>query len=60
MLATVANVWWPCLHRDAKLLRQQKTEKVLEVLQKCISCHGIPKMVRTDPATIFHSKLSEV
>ena len=40
---------WP----GAKFLRKPNTEKVLEFLQKYITRHGIPKTIRTDPATIF-------
>ena len=43
---------WP----EAKFLRKPTTEKVIEFLKKYIARHGIPKSIRTDPATIFCSK----
>ena len=43
---------WP----EAKFLRKPTTEKVIEFLKKYIARHGIPKNIRTDPATIFCSK----
>ena len=42
---------WP----KAKFLRKPNTENVIEVLQRYITRHGIPKTVRTDTATIFRS-----
>ena len=46
---------WP----EAKFLRKPKTKKVIEFLQKYITRHGIPKTIRTDPATIFRSNKSK-
>ena len=43
---------WP----EAKFLRKPNTEKVLEFLEKIITRHGIPRVLRTDPATIFRSR----
>ena len=43
---------WP----KAKFLRKPTTEKVFEFLKIYIARHGIPKSIKTDPATIFRSK----
>ena len=43
---------WP----EAKFLRKPNTEKVIEFVQKYITRHGIPKTIKTDPATIFRSE----
>ena len=42
---------WP----EGKFLRKPNTDKVIVFLEKCIVRHGIPKTMRTDPATIFRS-----
>ena len=43
---------WP----EAKFLPKPTTEKVMELLKSYIAKHGIPKTIRTDPATKFRSK----
>ena len=43
---------WP----EAELLPKPTTEKVLDFLKSYIAKHGIPKTIRTDPATTFRSK----
>ena len=43
---------WP----EANFLRKPNTEKVLEFLRNCIARHGIPPVIRTDPAINFRSK----
>ena len=43
---------WP----DGKFLRKPTTDKVIEFLNTYVAVFGIPKRIRTDPATIFRSK----
>ena len=43
---------WP----EAKFLSKPTTDNVIEFLRNYISRHGIPKIIRTDPATIFRSR----
>ena len=44
---------WP----EAMFLTNPTTEKVIEFLNEYISKHGIPKRIRTDPGTVFMSKM---
>ena len=41
---------------ETNFLRKPTTENVIEFLQEYKARHGIPKIIRTDPATIFSSK----
>ena len=41
--------------REAKFLRKPNTEKVKEIFKKYITRHGIPTIIKTNPATIFRS-----
>ena len=41
---------------EAKFSPKPTIEKVMEFLKSYIAKHGIPKTIRTDPATIFRSK----
>ena len=43
---------WP----EAKFLRKPTAEKVIEFLEIYIARHGIPQIIKTNPATIFRSK----
>ena len=43
---------WP----EAKFLRKPTTDNVIEFLKNYISRHGLPQVIRTDPATKFRSK----
>ena len=43
---------WP----ESKFLGKPTTERAIEFLKNYIARHGVPQIIRSDPATIFKSK----
>ena len=52
LVAIDQKTGWP----SAMFLRKPNTEKVIEFLEQYVANFGIPKRIRTDPATVFNSE----